>query len=79
MESKGPWTADRRIYLDKEGNVVAEDSPERVELLVSEGKTIPYELAEKHGLVGEKAETGAKTKAVEKAPANKSAAKSDDK
>lgn len=73
MNSK-MWTSDRRLYLDKEGNVVEHDSPEKVELLVGAGGTIPIERARALGLLNEtKAKSEPKaTKAVTKAPSNKS-------
>lgn len=45
------WTADRRLYLDKDGKAVEADDPARVSLLVAAGGTIPLSDAERYGLV----------------------------
>lgn len=45
------WTADRRLYLDKNGKVVEADDPGRVSLLVAQGGSIPLVQAEALGLV----------------------------
>lgn len=45
------WTADRRLYLDKDGKVVEADDPTRQSLLVATGGTIPLADAERYGLV----------------------------
>lgn len=52
------YTADRRLYLDKEGNLVEADDPKKNELLVAEGGTLSAEDAAKYGLTGEKAAKG---------------------
>jgi hypothetical protein len=44
------YTADRRLYLDKGGNVVEADSPDRATLLVAEGGTLSTEDAARYGL-----------------------------
>lgn len=49
--TRGQWTADRRLYLDVEGNVVEADDPARVQLLVAEGGHLPVEEAERLGLL----------------------------
>lgn len=51
------WTADRRLYLDKDGKVVETDSPDRASLLVPAGGTLPLERARALGLVVEEAPT----------------------
>lgn len=72
-----PFTSDKRLYLDAEGNVVEEGNAAAVSLLVGEGGQLDDETAKKYGLTGKsKAETKAvdapaETKAVSKAPANK--------
>lgn len=48
---KGVWTSDRRLYLDKDGNVVEGKGPNRVSLLVAAGGSLPMETARKYGLV----------------------------
>ena len=74
------WVADRRLYLDKDGKVVEADDPARATLLVGVGGIVPAADAERYGLMGDApaVETRAldeppATKAVTKAPANKSA------
>ena len=62
MANRNEWTADRRLYLDKDGKVVEADDPTRATLLAAAGNTIPIEVAERLGLTGEKARL---------APANK--------
>lgn len=49
--SKTDWVADRRYYLDKNGNVVGEKDPARVSLLIAAGCTMPIERARSFGLV----------------------------
>lgn len=64
------WTADRRLYLDKDGKVVEADDPTRQSLLVAVGGTIPLADAERYGLVTVKvAEVKAKPAAANKAKA----------
>ena len=67
------WTSDRRLYLDKDGNVVEQDDPNRVELLVGIGGTLLTERAQALGLIDAPKAKNAPpaTKAVTKAPANK--------
>ncbi len=67
------WTANRRLYLDKDGNAVEQDDPNRVELLVGIGGTLLIERAQALGLLdAPKAKSAPPaTKAVTKAPANK--------
>lgn len=75
----GKWTSDRRLYLDKDGNAVEQDSPARVRLLVGVGGSIPMEQARALGLVdAPKAKSAPPaTKAVTKAPATKGKKASD--
>jgi hypothetical protein len=54
------FVADRRLYLDADGNVVEADDPNRARLLVGAGGTVPAADAERYGL-----------KAQSKAPENK--------
>lgn len=49
--NKTDWVADRRLYLDKDGNVVEGKGSNRVSLLVAAGCTMPIEQARKYGLV----------------------------
>jgi hypothetical protein len=50
VASKNIYTADRRIYLDKNGKAVEADDPNRVSLLVAAGATLPMADAERYGL-----------------------------
>jgi hypothetical protein len=50
--NQGMWTADRRIFLDANGNAVEEKDPGRVELLVAAGNRIPMARAIALGLAG---------------------------
>lgn len=47
------WTADRRLYLDKDGKPVEADDPGRATLLVNAGGSIPIERAKALGLVAQ--------------------------
>ena len=51
----GPYTANRRLYLDKSGNLVEENDPNKATLLVHAGGTLPRDVAERYGLTEEKA------------------------
>ena len=63
------WIADRRIYLDSQGNAVEVDNPAKATLLVPVGGTLPLERARALGLVPAPAPTEPpKAKPV---PANK--------
>jgi hypothetical protein len=79
MANRNEWVADRRLYLDKDGNVVEEGDPTRATLLVGEGGTLTLERAQSLGLVdenGEAVKAKAKpsaNKARKAAPENKSA------
>jgi hypothetical protein len=50
MANKNDFVSDKRLYLDKNGNVVGEKDKNKLTLLVSEGGSIPFETAEKYGL-----------------------------
>lgn len=63
--SSNMWTADRRLYLDKDGKVVEANDPTRVRLLIAAGGNMTLEDAERYGLIATPA-----TKA-KPAPANK--------
>lgn len=67
------WTSDRRLYLDKDGNVV-EEGGAKTALLVGAGGTLPMERARELGLVAteEKAAAPKANKARTAAPENKS-------
>lgn len=58
------YTADRRLYLDKDGKVVEADDPTRTRLLVAAGGTMPLEDAERYGLIGDKAKAPEANKAA---------------
>jgi len=45
------WTADRRLYLDKNGRVVEATDPTRSRLLVPTGGTLPLSQADALGLL----------------------------
>jgi hypothetical protein len=47
------FTSDRRLYTDKDGNVVEADDPAKLTLLVGEGGAIPMERARELGLADE--------------------------
>jgi hypothetical protein len=51
--NRNTWTADRRLYLDKNGKVVEANDPTRARLLVAAGATIPLDRARELGLVEE--------------------------
>jgi hypothetical protein len=77
------WTADRRLYLDKDGNVVEADDPARATLLVNAGAALPLDQARALGLVDAdgaavKAKKASANKARASAPENKAAAEDDE-
>lgn len=49
-----PYIADRRLYLNREGDVVEEGDESAATLLAAEGQEIPDERAAELGLTGEK-------------------------
>jgi hypothetical protein len=68
------YTADRRLYLDKNGKVVEANDPTRATLLVAAGATLPEARARELGLlvVEEKAKAEPpQTKARKAAPETK--------
>lgn len=65
------WTADRRLYLDAEGNVVEADDPKRATLLVGKGGRLTKEQVEEHGIKLPKAAAKAEDKAEEQPPETK--------
>jgi hypothetical protein len=67
----GDYTADRRLYLDKDGNLVEADDPARLTKLVDVGGRLTEAQARGYGLLDD-----AKAKA---APANKAKAAPDNK
>lgn len=74
--AESTWTADRRLYLDKDGKVVEADDPNRASLLVAEGGQLPLADAKRLGLVEVapaeiKAIAPKPNKARTKAPENK--------
>lgn len=61
-----------RLYLDAEGNLVAEDDPNVATLFSTPGKEIPYAVARDLGLVKEAAEVkNQDTPAAKRKPAAK--------
>lgn len=44
------WVSDSRLYLDKDGNVVAENDPAKLTLLVAKGGSLPFATAQRYGL-----------------------------
>ena len=50
----GAYIATERLYLDKDGQVVYEDDPTRVELLLGVGGRMPHARAVAYGLIEEK-------------------------
>lgn len=58
MANRNQWTADRRLYLDKDGHVVEANDPARARLLVAAGNTISLDEAERLGLTEAKARQG---------------------
>lgn len=74
--AENSYTADRRLYLDKDGKLVEADNPARATLLVAKGGKLSAEDAAKYGLTGTAPEEKAQiappaNKAQAKAPANK--------
>lgn len=70
------WTADRRLYLDKDGRVVEANDPTRRTLLVPQGGSLPIAQARALGLVTEEVSPAhdAGGNPTKTAPANKVAA-----
>ena len=64
------YIADRRLYLDKDGNVVEEGDPTKATLLVAEGNSLPIERARALGLLDAEQSTD-EPKAKAKPQANK--------
>lgn len=48
--NKNDFVSDRRLYLDKDHNVVEADDPNKLTLLVAEGGRLSQEDVEKYGL-----------------------------
>lgn len=71
--AENTWTADRRLYLDKDGKVVEADDPTRARLLIAQGGALPIEQAKALGLVVE--EKAAAAPAAQKLSAGPSANK----
>ncbi|MBP7570779.1 MAG: hypothetical protein KBA95_12030, partial [Acidobacteria bacterium] len=71
------WTADRRLYLDRDGKVVEADDPARATLLAPAGGALPLARAQSLGLVtGPDAPPPAEGGGpVKRAPANKAGRK----
>lgn len=51
-ENKNDFVSDRRLYLNKDKQVVGDDDPDKNELLVAEGGRLSAEDAAKYGLGG---------------------------
>ena len=66
MANKNEYTADRDLFLDKDGNLVEANDPKKLTKLVGVGGTLSGEDALKYGLVsaegGEQERTGGKAK-----------------
>lgn len=45
------WISDARLYLDKDGKVVGEKDPAKLTLLVAKGGSLPFAVAQRHGLI----------------------------
>jgi hypothetical protein len=71
----GMWTADRRLYLDRDGKVVEADDPSKTSLLVGMGGQLPEDRARTLGLIDADGATvptkRSSTKAKTAAPENK--------
>lgn len=68
----GPYIADRRLYLDKDGKVVEEGDPTKESLLVGIGGILPEARARELGLIqDEKAKEPSPNKAKVAVAANK--------
>ena len=50
-ENKNDFVSNKRLYLDKDGKVVEADDPNRHSLLIRAGGSLPYEEAQKYGLI----------------------------
>jgi hypothetical protein len=50
MANKTGMTSDRRLYLDKDNNVVEHDNPAKASLLVAQGGILSNEDAAKYGI-----------------------------
>lgn len=82
MRDANRYTSSKRLYLDRDGNVVKDGDPNRHMLLVSKGGSISMDKARKYGLVGsEDGESGddvnsetVEAKATDAAPENKAIA-----
>lgn len=67
-----PFKADKRYYLNSQGQAVGEEDPDIQSLLVAEGGELPLADARRYGLVQEEEPAAEpQSKAVEAAPANK--------
>jgi hypothetical protein len=53
MASKNDFVSDKRVYADRDGNVVDAKDPNRARLVVAEGGSLSHEEALKYGLVKE--------------------------
>jgi hypothetical protein len=49
--NKNDYVSDRRLYLDKDGNVVEHNDVNKLTLLVAEGGSLSQEDARKYGLI----------------------------
>jgi len=69
------WTADRRLYLDKDGKVVEANDPSRATLLIAAGGNMSLADAERYGLIA----PAAPAEKARPAPANKAKAPGENK
>jgi hypothetical protein len=63
--NKNDFVSDRRLYLDKDNNVVEANDPNKLTLLVAEGGSLSAEEAAKYGLGVEEAATEESTEEAE--------------
>lgn len=47
------WTSDRRLWLDKDGQVVEDGDPAAERFLVGVGQELDESVAREHGLLGD--------------------------
>jgi hypothetical protein len=74
-----PYTADKRLYLDADGNVVDEGDPRAATLLVGEGGQLSDEDAKKYGLTSKAKAEPVEEKAVNEPRPNKAKAPAENK
>jgi hypothetical protein len=65
MNNKNDFVSDKRLYLDKDGNVVGDKDPNKFKLLVNVGGSLSAEDAAKYGLGQEGTEEDATEEATD--------------